>query len=245
VHRTVELLDFLRARGAPATGPEIVQALGIPKSSAYELIRTLAGAGLIEEDAGSGRYYLGRRLYVLGLAYRAQVDLMREGTAAVRALRDETGETVQFSVLDDRHMLVLVKEEGVHALRIISTAGSRVPVNWAAAGRFLVSDLDDAALRALLAETVRPSPTGRAETDIDRLVARIRAARRDGFATEINEVNAHAGCVAAPVLDEAGRCVAALSIAVPEPRLTPERLPVLIAAVTGAARRLSERLGAG
>jgi len=244
VRRAVDLLEYLRARGEAATGPEIVAALGIPKSSAYELIRTLAETGMLEEEAGNGRYYLGRRLHLLGLAYRAQVELMREAAATVRALRDETGETVQFSVLDNRQMLVLLKEEGLHPLRIVSSAGSRVPVNWAAAGRFLVSDLPDGELRGLLAETVRPSPTGGAETDIDRLILRIRTARQIGHAIEINETNEHAGCVAAPVLDEAGHCIAAISIVVPEPRLTPQRLPRLIGAVGQAAARLSERLGA-
>ncbi len=41
-------------------------------------------------------------------------------------------------------MLVLLKEEAAHPIRIISRVGSRVPINWAAAGRLLVSDLDDA-----------------------------------------------------------------------------------------------------
>jgi len=243
IRRAVDLLEFLRTRGEGATGPEIVAALGIPKSSTYDLIRTLLETGLLQAEAGQPRYFLGRRLYLMGLAYRAQVDLLREAAATARALRDETGETVQFSVLDEDHMLVLLKEEGLHPLRIISSVGSRVPVNWAAAGRFLVSDLADAPLRALLGRTVRPSPTGGAETDIDALVTRIRAARRTGHAIEINETNAHAGCVAAPVLDEAGQCIAAISIVVPEPRLTADRIPALIAAVGRAAAQLSQRWG--
>ena len=57
---------------------------------------------------------------------------------------------MQLSVLDNDLMMVLLKEEGVRPVRIISQVGSRVPVNWAAAGRLLVSDLDDKALTALL-----------------------------------------------------------------------------------------------
>src|SRR5581483_313886 len=100
-------------------------------------------------------------------------------------------ETVQLSVLENELMLVLVKEEGSQPIRIISRIGSRVPVNWAAAGRLLVSDLDDAALRGLLQRTVRPSPTGQAETNIGKLIAQIRRFRRQGYGIEINEANAH------------------------------------------------------
>jgi len=120
---------------------------------------------------------------------------------------------------------------------------SRVPVERAAAGRFLVPDMKDTPLRALLSRTVRPPPSGGAETGIDRLTGRIRAARHIGHAIEIDETDGHAGCVAAPVLDVAGHCIAALGIVVPKPRLTDDRMPTLVGAVRQAAARLSRRLG--
>jgi IclR family KDG regulon transcriptional repressor len=59
----------------------------------------------------------------------------------------------------------------------------------------------------------------------------------------VNEANAHAGCVAAPVIDAKGRCIAAISVAVPEQRLARDNRDRLIAAVRQAAARLSKRLG--
>ena len=50
-------------------------------------------------------------------------------------------------------------------------------------------------------------------------MAQIRRFRRQGYATELNEANEHAGCVAAPVIDASGRCIAALSIVAPEQRM--------------------------
>ena len=58
----------------------------------------------------------------------------------------------------------------------------------------------------------------------------------------MNEANEHAGCVAAPVIDEFGHCVAAMSVVAPEQRLTSPNREVLIAAVTEAAARLSQRI---
>ena len=187
--------------------------------------------------------FLGRKLFELGMAYRSHVDLLRDGSRIAEQLRDETGETVQLSVLDNDLMMVLLKEEGVRPLRIISQVGSRVPVNWAAAGRLLVSDMDDKALTALLTATMRQSPTGRAVTEPKKLIRQIRKFRRQGFATEINETNEHAGCVAAPVLDASGRCVAALSVVAPEQRLVKANRDYLIERVMSAAEKLSQRLG--
>lgn len=219
---------------------EIVGELAIPKSSAYEIARVLSEAGWLA--ASGGGLGIGRRLHELGHGYDLHTDLLRDGARIVRDLRDETGDTVQLSVLDGDLMMVLLKEEGTRALRIVSKTGSRVPVNWAAAGRLLVSDLEDEPLRRLLGSTVAPSPTGQAETDLDRLVAQIRSFRSRGYATEVGETNEHAGCVAAPVLDRAGRCVAAVSVAAPEQRLRPPHLDDLIEAVRRSAAELSGRI---
>jgi DNA-binding IclR family transcriptional regulator len=244
VRRALEMFELMLRRGEPLSVAEIVQTLGIPKSSAYELVRTLAEYGYLEPGPASGSFGLGRKLYELGMAYRNQVDLLKEGGRVVGELCQRTGESVQFSVLEDGMMLVLLKEESPQPIRIISRIGSRVPVNWAAAGRLLVSDLDDEALRETLAEHVAPSPTGTASTDIDALIAQIRAFRAQGYGFELGEANAHAGCVAAPVTDGSGRCVAAISVIAPEQRLQVENRSFLIEATTEAARKLSRRLGA-
>jgi IclR family KDG regulon transcriptional repressor len=243
VRRALDIFELMLQRAEPITVAQIVTELSIPKSTAYELVRTLSeGDYLAPSGRGSG-LFLGRKLFELGMAYRGHVDLLKDGSRIAEQLRDETGETVQLSVLDNDLMMVLLKEEGVRALRIISQVGSRVPVNWAAAGRLLVSDMDDKALAALLTATVRPSPTGRAATDVKKLIAQIRKFRRQGYATEINETNEHAGCVAAPVVDAAGRCVAALSVVAPEQRLTKPNRDYLIERVMDAAEKLSRRLG--
>jgi IclR family transcriptional regulator, KDG regulon repressor len=244
VRRALEILEFLLQRGEPATVAAIVGALQIPKSTAYELVRSLSEAGYLEPAGRNTGLYLGRKLFELGMAYRSQVDLLRDGSQIVEELRDATGETVQLSVLENDMMLVLVKEEGSRSIRIISRVGSRVPVNWAAAGRLLVSDMDDSTLSALLKRSVRQSPTGRSITDVQKLVQQIRKFRKQGYATELNETNEHAGCVAAPVIDGDGRCIAAISIVAPEHRLGKQNREELIRKVRESASRLSSRLGA-
>jgi DNA-binding IclR family transcriptional regulator len=244
VRRALEILEFLLQQGEPATVGAIIAAVRIPKSTAYELVRTLTEAGYLEPSGRGAELFLGRKLFELGMAYRSQIDLLRDGSQIVEELRDATGETVQLSVLENDMMLVLLKEEGSRSIRIISRVGSRVPVNWAAAGRLLVSDLDNATLSALLKRSVRQSPTGRSITSVPKLIQQIRKFRKQGFATELNETNEHAGCVAAPVIDSSGRCVAAISVVAPEHRLGKQNREILIAKVREAAANLSGRLGA-
>ena len=243
VRRALGIFELMMARAKPVAMSEIIEALAIPKSTAYELVHTLSRAGYVTAAGRNSGLFLGHKLFALGMAYRSQVDLLKDGGRIVEELRDSTGETVQLSILDNQLMLVLLKEEGIKPLRIISQVGSRVPVNWAASGRLLVSDLDDKQLRKLLTQTVCQSPSGRANTDVDSLMGEIRRFRKRGYGIEVNEANEHAGCVAAPVIDNSGRCIAAISIVVPEQRLAKGNREQLIAAVRQAAEKLTQRMG--
>ena len=90
----------------------------------------------------------------------------------------------------------------------------------------------------------QPIPIGpEATTDVKKRFAQIRWFRRQGYATELNESNEHAGCIAAPVVDASGRCIAALSLLVPEQSLVKPNREQLIVSVINAADRLSLRLG--
>src|SRR5882672_6685831 len=100
VRRALEIFEFLLQLGGPTTIGEIVSALQIPKSTAYELVRTLSDSGYIAPSRRGG-IFLGRKLFELGMAYRAQVDLLRDGSQIVEELRNECGETVQLSVLEN------------------------------------------------------------------------------------------------------------------------------------------------
>ena len=245
VRRALEILEFLLQQGEPAT---VSADRHCPADTEIDSVRTCAHAlprlDTWNPRAAAPSLFLGRKLFELGMAYRSQIDLLRDGSQIVEELRDATGETVQLSVLENDMMLVLLKEEGSRSIRIISRVGSRVPVNWAAAGRLLVSDLDNATLGALLKGSVRQSPTGRSITNVPKLIQQIRKFRKQGFATELNETNEHAGCVAAPVIDSSGRCVAAISVVAPEHRLNKQNREILIAKVREAAAKLSGRLGA-
>ena len=244
IRRAVQIFEMLLQRDEPLAVSEMARELSIPRSTAYTIVNVLTDARYLEPAGGGAKLFLGRRLFELGMSYGSKIDLLKAGALIVKELRDTTGETVQLSVLDTDMLLVLMKEEGSRPVRIISRVGSRVPVNWAAGGRLIVSDMEDDDLRRLLKRTIRPSPTLKASTDVDFLIRQVRRFRRQGYSVEIGETNEHAGCVAAPVIDLSGRCVAAISIAAPEQRLRSPNRKRLIAAVCEAARSLSHRLGA-
>src|SRR5580765_5912138 len=83
VCRALDIFELMLERGEPLSVTEIVAALCIPKSTAYELVRTLSNAGYVDRTSQGSRLFLGRKLFELGMAYRSQIDLLKEGSQIV------------------------------------------------------------------------------------------------------------------------------------------------------------------
>ena len=75
-----------------------------------------------------------------------------------------------------------------------------------------------------------------------RLAAELATTRARGYAIDDQENEIGARCVGAPILDPAGRVVAALSISGPAPRIDGERVGLLAMALIDAAQEIGRRL---
>jgi DNA-binding IclR family transcriptional regulator len=240
--RGLDVLELAFDRRDPLTVKDITRALRVPRSSAYDIVTLLARRGYLTAD-GCG-FALGRQLHRLGLGHESRSVLLRDARPVIAALRDETGEIVQLSVLDHDANLVVLREEGHGRINIVFPVGTHAPVNWSASGCLLVSDLSDDELRNRLPGTLKPSPTGRAPTAIDEVIRDIRRFRAQGHAVKRGHVHAHVTMVAVPVIDSAGRCAAAITVVAYEVGLTERRVQALTRAARQAALALSRRLGA-
>lgn len=241
--RVLRILDHMIDRkGEPVTISELVENLGMPRTTAYSFVRTLVAREYMERDPFSGKYSLGPRVHKLGLNYNRKVDVLRESEPLLDRLFAETQETVHLSVFEHRQVTVLYSKRSAYSTS--SDVLMHFPVNWGASGRLLLSDWTDEDLRAHLPRMVEISPTRKAPTDTEILLAQIRESRLAGYAFQLNQASNHTGAVAAPVIDNAGRCVATISVIVPEERLTGARLNILIESVKKAAAEVSIKLSA-
>ncbi|MCX6467924.1 MAG: helix-turn-helix domain-containing protein, partial [Corynebacteriales bacterium] len=58
VERATAVMHLLAARDEPMTLAEIASAVGVVKSTAHGLVRTLVVGGVVDQDERSGRYRL-------------------------------------------------------------------------------------------------------------------------------------------------------------------------------------------
>jgi DNA-binding IclR family transcriptional regulator len=202
------LLRAFNASDRVLTLTELARATQLPKSTVHRLLARLIELDAVEHH-GSG-YKLSLSLIQLGATTPAAV-LRDTALPYLAALHRWTGETVHLGVLRQFDIVYLEKLARPDSPSVLSRVGARLPANCTAIGKTLLAweDLDDL-------EHFLPSPlpllTPRSITDVDKLIAVLRAVKADGIARECGEATPGLSCVASPIVVK-GLAVAAVSLA--------------------------------
>ena len=122
--------------GGPLELLALQQATGLPRATAHRLAVALEHHHLVRRDP-QGRFCLGFELIHLGRAATDAFPLAEFATAALTALRDLTGESVQLYVRDGDGRRCVVSLQSSHALRWIVPEGALLPIGLGSAGRVL------------------------------------------------------------------------------------------------------------
>lgn len=237
--RTLELLEFLADHvGTPQSLSDITRALGLPKSSAFGLIKTLENRGYVHELGG--KYSLGQQVFVLGMAYLHHNDLVDHAQPVIQDLNMRSGETVHFAVLDGAEVLYLSIKESSHPFRIVSQIGMRLPAHVTAVGKALLAERPTDEVLALYEGVGFAAFTPSSITSRGALVDELESIRAQGYSFDDEESNLGVQCVAAPVRDATGAAIAAISITSPTVRMDRDRFVKL---ARQGAEEISRRLG--
>ncbi|MDP9835884.1 DNA-binding IclR family transcriptional regulator [Neorhizobium huautlense] len=215
IDRALQVIDYLYETGAPAGAYAIAKAVKAPLSTVYVIIDDLVDKNMLARNA-DGTLWLGARLYHYGLAYARSLDFMSVATHEMHDLCREAGETVQVCGRDAEHMLVLAMADGPSHFQVASRVGTRVPLNWTASGRLLVGHMPEAERVDLFKRGARISPTGRATIDPTELARAAKVAFDERLSIQAGESDYSVACIASPIVDSRGDCVATISIVLPE-----------------------------
>lgn len=247
VRRAFEILGLFRDGSTSYSVPEITLRLGLPRTTAHDLVHTLLACGYLERaDSESHRYNLGLRVFELGSIYAAQLDISEEGKKIAKKVSKECDETVQMAIRDVTDAVFIVRVDSSHTLRLVSAVGSRLPAHCTAVGKMLLSALTNEELATLYkGQNPLPGMTANSITSIKVLTEEMDLIRKRGYSYDDCESNEDARCVAVPVYDRNGHICAAMSITVPVTRMDSDRRKELLAIVQRGAKELSMRLGYG
>jgi IclR family KDG regulon transcriptional repressor len=223
---------------------EIVEALGYHKSSVQRLVTTLAAEGFLERTRTKGSVFkLGPMLLMLGNVASQSTDLRRVARPFLRRLVEQTQETSHLCVVDQSKCYYLDKIDSKQAIRLSTYVGQRLHLHCSGVGKALLSGMSQEEVDRIIAERGLPRFTENTIIDREHLSRELASIREKGLSFDNEEYEVGLRCVAAPVLDNRGRVVAAISISGPTQRLTTEALDRFAVYVKEAARGVSRNLG--
>lgn len=214
--------------------------LGISKSNAHRILRTLTSLGFAACPV-AGCYEATLKTWEIGAAVLDRSDVKSVGRSVMVDLSARTGETVHLSLLDGTDVVYIDKVESNQPVRAYSRIGGRAPAHAVATGKVLLA-FHAGDLKALLPKKL-DSFTRLTLVKLEDMLVAIEEIRRRGYAVNKGEWREDVCGIAAPVRNNHNQVVAALGISGPKSRLTADRIGKLAAEVIAGANDISSRLG--
>jgi IclR family acetate operon transcriptional repressor len=238
VERALAVLDAL-SDGSPELGTnEIARRTGINASTVSRLLATLAGGGLVEHVAGTGRYRLGVRLLQLGNAVLARLDLRELARPHLQALVEETGETATLSAPGDPDAVTVDFVLSESTVQSVARVGRSSICHATATGKVMLaftgSEPAPGSMKAYTKRTI---------TNRERLAAELERIRRVGWAEASGEREEHLNAIAAPVFGAHGELAAIMGVQGPALRFNRDAMRSAVQPLLERTDAVSEALG--
>jgi DNA-binding IclR family transcriptional regulator len=231
--RGLRILDLLievegdvvrRPRGVSVQ--QVANELGVHKSSASRLMRTLVDHGYAVPNKGSPRGYR------LGPAVQIHQGL----TFDQRRLSQLTGECAHAAVASGGAALVIDDVETGQPLRVVAETGRRIPLHCTSAGKCLL-----AFGRAAIPNEL-PARTARTITSPEILRIHLAEIVERGYALDDEENDSGVRCLSAPVFNGSEEAIGCIGIDGPSVRITEANIGTMAGHVVAAAERLGRAI---
>ncbi len=238
----MDVLKLIARLRRDITVTDVVNELGLPKSSASRTLSMMAGYGFLDRDAATRAYRPGGVIMEASYHFRASRNAASLVEEALAALVDQTRFTGYINVLDGADTLVIQMRAGAGALQIYTPPGSRAPAYSSAMGRALLARLSDAEVTALLGGRLDQGRGDAPRTRKD-LMARLAVIRETGWALSRGEYVTNVAGISSAVFDAATRQAYAFGIALPAEMLSDALVERFGAIVRDAAASVGKRVG--
>jgi DNA-binding IclR family transcriptional regulator len=240
----LQLIELLAAAPRPLQLSAIARELRLSKPRAWRNLRTLVSRGYARQDPETDRYEIGVKLLTLGESVRERFGILAAARPEMAVLRDETGHAVTLSTLIEGEVTILELIQGRTLVEFGVRPSSRLPMHSSAHGHVTLAFGPPELLSRVLASKL-PAWTDHTITDPERLREVVAVTRQRGWATAAEQVLLGVNTLAAPVRDHRGVLAGALAIVGSSQFIAAQPSDSQIGLVTGAAARISRRLGWG
>lgn len=214
IDRASALLIHILESSTPPLLSELSRIYEIPKSTTSRMLGALERQGLVRRDR-AGAFIAGDVLTQFARSQNHDSVLVARMHSVLEKLALSTGETSNLAVSSNGEMRLIDQVDSHYLLGATNWVGKRIPYHASALGKILLAYgaaiIPAGKLERLTSKTITSRP---------RLLIELENVRKKGFAIIIDELEEGLVAVAAPIREDDGRVVGAVSISGPSARLT-------------------------
>ncbi len=237
------LLSLLASQHAPTTLKTLASESGLHVSTVHRILGALAAIGLVEHQTG-GLYRLGLRWLEYGNLVRERLEVRDVARPFIEALHNTLGEPVNLAIRDGDDIIYLDRASAnASRIRVVYRVGSRAPLHLTSLGKLFLAEDTPEQIADYTTRTGLPGNTEHSLTKLNTLTNALKDVQKYGIAFDNEEAELGLRCVAAPVRDDQGRLVAAISVSSPSERFG-EHEAAWVPALKQCAQSVSRALGA-
>jgi DNA-binding IclR family transcriptional regulator len=242
VLKAIDVLQSFSPETPRLTLAEISDRLGLPKSTAHNLLSTLLSRGFVEKTK-DGRYALGTALMPLTQAVRVNVELRDRAAPLLRQLADAARESVYLTVLDGDYGLYIYAVESPHRLLARTAVGDRVALHCTSVGKAILSRLPWEEVEGIVGRVGMERFTDKTIISLEALRIEWQEMRQRGYAIDRGEHEVGSYCVGAPILDAQGQVIGSCSVSGADAKIAEGLHSDLGTRVMYTAQEISRRMG--
>ncbi|MDQ7037147.1 MAG: IclR family transcriptional regulator [Anaerolineae bacterium] len=240
---SLHILEILNTCPDGLTLADLTTATGFVKNKVFRILYTLEKHHIVQRNE-VGFYQLGYRL--LELSNNVQIDtlLIDISRPVMKDLVRNSSESVFLGVVNGRDAVCIAAEESPQSIRLFAQVGRRTALHSGGVPKVLLAFMSDKEQKQFLNEyftdNVQILSTGLTRPMLIQQIAEIQA---QGYAIIIDELDLGAHSIAAPIRNQSGEVVAAISIAGPSNRFPEERIKYYVQLIIEASDQISAELG--
>mgnify|MGYP001007731281 FL=1 len=191
---------------------EICTDLALSRTTVYSILCNLESLGYIRK-ANDGRYFLGLRLYSLGMSAAYQVRKSDMMLPELTRLRDDLGQTVHVCSYSNNETICMEKLDGNGSIVFKSYIGERKPLHHSASGKAILAYLPQAEFEGYILWALSASIK-----DAKVTAQQLRECRQqvlsDGFSIDDEEGEAGVFCFGVPLFSSGGSLFGSVSVSI-------------------------------
>ena len=241
VFKAFAMLKSFRDPGEWLTSSELSRRSKLPEASGYRLIQTLEEIGAVVRGP-RGRYRPGMLLVSLSQNVIIPELLHQAGHAIAAEVSERLDVTVHIGVLEHGMVTYATKATTPRSWVTETRPGAQLEAYCSGLGKVLLAALSPEEVEAFMADGQFVALTPNTITDEKALRLELAKVRAQGYAVDDCEFRSDMACVAAPIRDEQGHTVAAISATESAADMTPSRRAQLLEELQAAAAAIGRKV---